>query len=89
MPEGQLDDVIETSNYVAAMEHGLKRLKEGFPISLRLLCEIHVCFCAKAGERRGLPANFAAVKTGLAEPARGMPPSSQSPGRPDGVPRCI
>ena len=36
-----LDDVSETSNYVAAMEHGLARLKEGFPISLRLLCEIH------------------------------------------------
>src|SRR5580658_5296661 len=36
-----LDDVSETSNYVAAMEHGLKRLKEGFPISLRLLREIH------------------------------------------------
>jgi len=33
------------------MEHGLARLKEGFPISLRLLCEIHACFFAKA--RRG------------------------------------
>ncbi len=40
-PDGPLDDVSETSNYVAAMEHGLKRLKEGFPVSLRLLCEIH------------------------------------------------
>jgi Fic family protein len=40
-PDSHLDDVSETSNYVAAMEHGLKRLKEGFPISLRLLCEIH------------------------------------------------
>jgi Fic family protein len=40
-PDGHLDDVSETSNYVAAMEHGLERLKEGFPVSLRLLCEIH------------------------------------------------
>jgi Fic family protein len=39
--DGGLDDVTETSNYVAAMEHGLNRLKEGFPISLRLLREIH------------------------------------------------
>jgi Fic family protein len=39
--EESLDDVSETSNCVAAMEHGLKRLKEGFPISLRLLREIH------------------------------------------------
>ncbi len=36
-----MDDLVETSNYVAAMEYGLKRLKEGFPISLRLLREIH------------------------------------------------
>lgn len=34
-------DVIEVCNYVAAMEHGLKRLKEGFPLSLRLIKEIH------------------------------------------------
>lgn len=33
-------DVIEVSNYVAAMEHGLKRLHEGFPLSLRLIREI-------------------------------------------------
>lgn len=31
----------EVSNYVAAMDHGLERLKGGFPLSLRLLREIH------------------------------------------------
>ncbi len=36
-----LDDVVEVSNYVAAMEHGLKRLRDGFPLSLRLLRDIH------------------------------------------------
>lgn len=34
------DDVQEVSNYVAALEHGVKRLKE-LPISLRLIKEIH------------------------------------------------
>lgn len=35
-------DVIEVSNYVAAMEHGLKRInEEGFPLSLRLIKEMH------------------------------------------------
>jgi Fic family protein len=34
-------DVEEVVNYVRAMNHGLKRLKEGFPLSLRLLREIH------------------------------------------------
>jgi Fic family protein len=37
-----IDDVREVSNYVAAMEHGLKRLrKDNFPLSLRLIKEIH------------------------------------------------
>ncbi len=34
-------DVIEVSNYVAAMVHGLQRLKGGFPLSLRLIREMH------------------------------------------------
>ena len=36
-----IDDVQEVSRYVAAMSHGLARLKGGFPLSLRLLREIH------------------------------------------------
>jgi Fic family protein len=35
-----LDDIREVSNYVAAMNYGLERLKE-FPLSLRLIREIH------------------------------------------------
>ena len=40
-PGVPLDDVREVSNYVAAMDHGLRRLQDGFPFSLRLLREIH------------------------------------------------
>ncbi len=40
-PGVPVDDVSEVSSYVAAMQHGLKRLKEGFPLSLRLIREIH------------------------------------------------
>jgi len=36
-----LEDVEEVSNYVAAMEHGLGRLRQGFPLSLRLFKEVH------------------------------------------------
>jgi Fic family protein len=35
------EDVEEVSNYVAAMQHGLRRLAGGFPLSLRLIREIH------------------------------------------------
>ncbi len=40
-PGVPLDDVQEVSSYVAALTHGLTRLHEGFPLSLRLLREIH------------------------------------------------
>ncbi len=40
-PGVPLDDVREVSNYVAAMQHGLDRLRGGFPLSLRLIREIH------------------------------------------------
>jgi cell filamentation protein, protein adenylyltransferase len=35
------EDVEEVSNYVAAMQHGIRRLQGGFPLSLRLIREIH------------------------------------------------
>jgi Fic family protein len=40
-PRVPIEDVEEVSNYVAAMQHGLRRLRGGFPFSLRLIREIH------------------------------------------------
>jgi Fic family protein len=40
-PGVPLDDVQEVSNYVAALNHGTKRLRQGFPLSNRLLREMH------------------------------------------------
>lgn len=40
-PGVPISDVEEVSNYVAAMTHGLQRLRDGFPLSLRLIREIH------------------------------------------------
>lgn len=40
-PHVPVEDVEEVSNYVAALQHGLRRLTGGFPLSLRLIREIH------------------------------------------------
>ena len=40
-PGVPLDDVVEVSNYVGALDYGLARLREGFPLSNRLIREIH------------------------------------------------
>jgi Fic family protein len=52
-----LDDVEEVSRYVAAMNHGIKRLKE-LPISLRLIKEIHAVLLATGRGSQQEPGEF-------------------------------
>jgi Fic family protein len=40
-PGVPMEDAREVSRYVAALEHGLKRLRGDFPLSLRLIREVH------------------------------------------------
>jgi Fic family protein len=40
-PGVPIDDTREVSRCVAALAHGVQRLREGFPLSLRLLREMH------------------------------------------------
>ena len=40
-PGAPIADVVEVSNYVAAFDHGLRRLRDGFPLSNRLIREVH------------------------------------------------
>jgi Fic family protein len=57
-PLAHLDDVQEVSNYVAAMTFGLARLSEGFPLSLRLLREIHAKLLSKGRGSSKQPGEF-------------------------------
>src|SRR5580698_7649880 len=57
-PGVPLDDVQEVSNYVAALNHGLKRMREGFPLSLRLIREIHEVLLAKGRGSHAQPGQF-------------------------------
>ena len=57
-PGAPLDDVQEVSNYVAAISLGLKRIKEDFPISLRLMRELHGVLLAKGRGSRMQPGEF-------------------------------
>lgn len=53
-----LNDVVEVSNYVAAMNHGLKRLKGGFPLSNRLIREVHGILLSKGRGEDKDPGQF-------------------------------
>lgn len=58
VPGVPLDDVREVSNYVVAMEYGLRRLREGFPLCNRLICEIHKKLLAKGRGADKQPGEF-------------------------------
>jgi Fic family protein len=58
IPQVAIDDVQEVSNYVAAMDYGLKRLREGFPLSLRLIREIHDVLLRKGRGSSKQPGEF-------------------------------
>lgn len=57
-PGVPLDDVQEVANYVAAMDYGLERLRGGFPLSLRLIKEIHKVLLEKGRGRTKQPGEF-------------------------------
>lgn len=57
-PGTPLDDVREVSNYVAALEHGLRRLREGFPLSNRLIREIHGVLLSRGRGSTKSPGEF-------------------------------
>jgi len=57
-PGVPFDDVAEVSNYVAALEHGLARLREGFPLSNRLIRELHAKLLASGRGAHQQPGEF-------------------------------
>ncbi|MFN3742615.1 MAG: Fic family protein [Anaerolineales bacterium] len=57
-PGAPLDDVVEVSNYVAALDHGLKRLREGFPLSNRLIREMHAVLLSRGRGSEKSPGEF-------------------------------
>lgn len=57
-PGVPIDDVREVSNYVAALNHGLQRLQEDFPLSNRLIREIHVVLLSHGRGSTKTPGEF-------------------------------
>ena len=77
-PGVPMDDVREVSDYVAALDHGLERLRGGFPLSLRLVREIHAVLLRSGRDSDKTPGEFrrSQVWVGGSRPgrARFVPP---------------
>ncbi len=69
-PGVPLDDVAEVSSYVAALEHGLQRVRGGFPISNRLLCEVHGVLLSKGHGADKQPGEFRRSQNWIGETRR-------------------
>jgi Fic family protein len=58
-PTSAISDVEEVSNYVAAVNHGLRRIREDdFPMSLRLICEMHAILLRGGRGANAQPGEF-------------------------------
>jgi Fic family protein len=57
-PGVPLDDVVEVSNHVRALEHGVKRMRGGFPLSNRLIREVHEILLSRGRGAGKSPGEF-------------------------------
>lgn len=82
VPGAPIEDAREVSDYIAALDHGLKRIRGGFPMSLRLVREIHGVLLRSGRGSDGSPGEFrrSQVWIGGSRPgnARFVPPPADS-----------
>lgn len=77
-------DVQEVRNYIRALVHGLNRLKEGFPISLRLVREMHAILLTGVRGQERTPGDFRQTQNWISSPdnqpktARFVPPTVEN-----------
>ncbi len=83
-PGSSPDDVQEAAQCVAAMNYGLERLRDGFPVSLRLLRESHGVLLSSKRGRAKQPGEFRRSQNWIGGQRPGLadyvpPPASRVP----------
>lgn len=61
-------DIQEVRNYITALKHGLKRLEEGWPISLRLIKEMHCLLLTNVRGQERTPGEFRRSQNWISSP---------------------
>ena len=87
-PGAPTDDITEVSNYVAALEHGLRRMRhDGFPLSNRLIREVHGVLLASGRGSSMEPCELRRTQNWIG----GTRPGNAAfvPPPPDEVPDCM
>ena len=86
-PGVPLEDVVEVSNHVAALEHGLGRLATGFPLCNRLIREMHGVLLTGGRGRDKMPGEFRRSQNWIGGPRPGN--AAFVPPPPIAVPDCM
>lgn len=87
-PSSPREDVAEVSRYVAAMNHGLKRLREdNFPLSLRLIREMHEKLLTRGRGAAFMPGEFRKLQNRIGGTRLGD--ADYVPPPPDLVPKAL
>ena len=76
------DDLREVANYVAALEHGIKRLKT-LPLSLRLVRELHEKLMTGVRANHATPGEFRRTQNWIGRPGCTLADASYVPPPPD------
>ncbi len=86
-PGVPFDDVREVSSYVQALEHGVRRIRGGFPISNRLFREIHEMLLARGRGSEKHPGAFRTSQNWIGGARPGV--ATFVPPPPDKVLECM
>jgi Fic family protein len=86
-PGVPMADVVEVSSYVSALEYGLERVRNGFPLSNRLIREVHGILRSKGRGAEKNPGEFRRSQNWIG----GMRPGTAAfvPPPPEEVPACM
>lgn len=82
------DDLREIGNYVAALEHGMKRLKT-LPLSLRLVRELHRKLMTGVRGSQATPGEFRRSQNWIGPPGSTIENASYIPPPPDRMLTCL
>lgn len=82
------DDLREVGNYVAALEHGLRRLSD-LPISLRLVREMHEILMSGVRGEHATPGEFRRTQNWIGTPGCTLREASFVPPPPDTLNECL
>jgi Fic family protein len=82
------DDLREVGNYVAALEHGIARLKE-IPICVRLIRELHTKLMTGVRGHNAMPGEFRTIQNWIGRPGSTLQSATYIPPPPGEIAPCL